>query len=96
MVQKIEADSLANLVRMSGSLRLMPARNPWLKFVGHQVLQEQVLVFTRYRIQTESKDDIWVWCEAVCLKDELHNVLGFVGKVKRIVSRDIHETLDTN
>ena len=29
MMQKMEADSLADLVRMSISLHLMPARNPW-------------------------------------------------------------------
>lgn len=29
MMQKMEADSLADLVRMSVSLHLMPARNPW-------------------------------------------------------------------
>ncbi len=29
MMQKMEADSLADLVRMSVSLRLMPAKNPW-------------------------------------------------------------------
>jgi len=35
MMQKMEADSLADLVRMSVSLRLMPARNPWN--VSHKV-----------------------------------------------------------
>lgn len=38
---------------------------------------------SRFRV-TNEKAEFWVTCEAVCNKDELGNVLGFVGKLWKI------------
>lgn len=47
----------------------------------------------KFRLSTGDESEIWVLFEAICNKDPLDNVLGFLGKVREIRDpRNIHAT----